>query len=299
MRTCFISMAIAMSLVIVSCGQQDNYEESQLRECVLTVDSPDTKVGFDINNNFYWSKGDAIGVSTTQSGLNFVALTLEGTYGQSTATFKGLINGELSTYAVYPYYELKHKINGSQLTYYLPSSYTYTHVDQGVDSAVQGEGNSYNPMMWAKIENGGAQFKHLGGMFIVLIEGMPFESGSIKLMSDMRLTGKFTTDLSVDTPQISAVSNGDDYSEVTITFSGAEIGKPGEFYLPAPVGMYTEAIVKIYDADNNQVAMIPFANKEIKRTGMRVLRIKEGTITGGQMSIQGWTGGEDEGGAAE
>ncbi len=293
--------AIIMPLFVVSCSQQadDSLSEIQMKDYTIQANAPETKVGFDQSNAFYWSKGDAIGVNSTNSSKNFSKMELSGDYGQARATFKGVISGEPSGYAVYPYVAMKHKMNGTELTYNLRASYSYTHVDKDYYAEVQGEGNSFNPMMWGAIVDGGINFKHLGGMIAVVIEQMPSASGTIALLSDMRLTGNYVVDLSVDVPEIIAESNGGDYSEVSISFSGATVGEQGVFYFPAPTGTYPEIWVQILDENGTEYSLVPFEEKIVNRTKIRVLRIKEGTIEGGQMSLSDWNTGADEGGSAE
>ena len=63
-------MALAMALLTVSC--QKNGLETEVDDGVGPVrtllvgvaEDPDTRVGFDGSNSFYWHKGDKIGVLT-------------------------------------------------------------------------------------------------------------------------------------------------------------------------------------------------------------------------------------------
>ncbi len=299
-------MAIASAAAMTACSREIHVEtDNYPHECILSATAgSDTRIGFDKNADFYWSKGDKIGVTSSFSPNSFSPLTiLDGQHGQARASFSGTISGNLEGYAVYPYKARAHSMNGSVLTYSLPSSYEYKgKVDQSFFTEVQGEGYSFNPMMWGKIENGAVNFKHLGGVFCINVESMPLESGVLKVLSDKKITGKYTVDLSAETPVINAVAADSDWSEVNIKFSGATKNAPGVFYVPAPVGTH-DVWVDIYTTDDTDfadpVASVNFANTVLNRTKSKILKLSAANLEGGQMSLANWNTGEDEGGAAE
>ncbi len=298
-------VAAASVVVMVSCSREESKESwNQPHECILKATAGlDTRVGFDKNAKFYWSKGDKVGVTSSDSPASFSPLTiLDGEHGQATASFSGTITGELEGYAVYPYKARAHSMSGTTLTYSLPAKYTYTKVDASFFPEIQGEGNSFNPMMWGKIESGAVNFKHLGGIFCILFESMPLAEGTLLFLSDKRITGKYSVDLSAETPVINAVAADSEWSEVQIAFSGATKGGPGVFYIPAPVGTH-DVWVDLYTSDDldfaDPVASVNFANTVLNRTKSKILKLSPANLEGGQMSLDGWNSGADEGGSAE
>ncbi len=298
-------MAIACAVAVGSCTNVDKAESIDLpHECVLSATAgSDTRVGFDEDAKFYWSAGDRVGVTSSASPNSFSPLTiLDGQYGQSTASFAGTITGELEGYAVYPYVTRGHSMSGSVLTYTLPDRYDYDKVDQSFFTEVQGEGNSFNPMMWGRIENGSVNFKHLGGIFCILFESMPLEAGILLFLSDKKIAGEYTADLSAETPVVNAVAADSKWSEVRIVFSGATKDGPGVFYIPGPVGTHN-VWVDLYNKEDealaNPVASVNFANIVLSRTKSKVLKLSPANLEGGQMNLDGWTSGSDEGGSAE
>ena len=154
MRLRAIMMTLICALAI-SCSQKEEFVLSpDSTFLTATVESRDasTKVGFTSGNaDFFWTKGDVIGV-TTSATSTFLAMNLQGEGGNSSGVFTGTISGQPSGYAIYPYGELdRHSLNGTELTYKLPAEYTYTSTDA---SYAKVDGNSHNAPMW-----GGVQFQ--------------------------------------------------------------------------------------------------------------------------------------------
>ena len=122
--------------MVSGCGKEVNPDpEPDTRHSVtLRVSDSSTRAIFDQYGAFHWQTGDKIGVSTSGStGLS--SLTLDHTTSGNVVTgsapvwFNGEIDGEIGSYAVYPY-SASHSISGQTLTYNLPSSYTYSSVDE-------------------------------------------------------------------------------------------------------------------------------------------------------------------------
>lgn len=218
-------MAFAMFLS-VSCQIDDLQDksilESQTSRKVLTVGAAEddgTRVGFDESNAFYWHKGDRIGVITT---AGFKEMVIDDAYhGQASGVFTGDFEEEMGDYVVYPYGN--HTLEGDVLTYLLPSSYTY--------SSIEDDDNSFNPPMLGKIEGGNATLNHIASFFKISVSPVPAGGDDMKLIltADKRITGEFAVDLSADMP----VLNTDDAegNSVTVNFSNTVPGNSGTFYL--------------------------------------------------------------------
>lgn len=236
-------MAFAMFLAL-SC-QKSEFKEDVVHEnaghnrtlTVGVVNEPETRVGFDETNAFYWHRGDRIGVITS---AGFKEMILEDQYHkQSTGVFIGDFEEEMGDYAVYPYGG--HVLENGQLTYVLPSSYTY--------ASIEDEANSFNPPMAGRIDGSNALLKHLGSFFKISVTNIPAGGDDMKfiLTADKRLTGEFLVDLSAETP----VLETDDLSgnTVTINFSNTVPGDTGTFYVPVPLGTYGTITAEIRDGD--------------------------------------------------
>lgn len=236
-------MAFAMFLAL-SC-QKSEFKEDVVHEnaghnrtlTVGVVNEPETRVGFDATKTFYWHKGDRIGVITS---AGFKEMILEDQYHkQSSGVFTGQFEEEMGDYVVYPYGG--HVLENGQLTYVLPSSYTY--------ASIEDEANSFNPPMAGRIDGSNALLKHLGSFFKITVSNIPAGGDDMKfiLTADKRLTGEFLVDLSAETP----VLETDDLSgnTVTINFSNTVPGDTGTFYVPAPLGTYGSITAELRDGE--------------------------------------------------
>ena len=241
-KTLYI-MSLAV-FVAASC-QKDALQDDKLREStdnyktltVGTADIPQTRVGFDENYTFYWDKGDSIGVFTT-AGIK--KMTLYEQYDkEQIGVFYGDFQEEIGEYVVYPYGN--HSIAEGQLTYALPSSYSYTTIAAG--------SNSFNPPMSGKINEGVSELKHLASFIRISVTNIPAGGNDMQfvLTADKRITGDFIADLSADVPVI--VTDDSDGNSVTIAFSNETAGATGTFYVPVPLGTYDSITVQIMDGE--------------------------------------------------
>lgn len=236
-------LVMAMFLTL-SCqkneSRDDDIPENYRHFCTLSIgiaDGQGTKVGFDENNAFYWHKGDKVYVLTT---AGFKEMTLDDSYeGQATGVFTGEFEEEIGDYVVYP--AGLHVMGEGQLTYNLPSSYTY--------ASIEDEANSFNPPMMGRIENDGATLNHLASFFKISVTNIPGGGDDMKfvLTADKRITGDFIIDLSADSPVLQA--DDAEGNVVTIAFANAVSGTDGVFYVPAPLGTYGSVKVDIMDGE--------------------------------------------------
>lgn len=204
---------------------------------VGVVDEAIARVGFDENNSFYWHKGDKIGVITS---TGFKEMTLDEKYHKkSSGIFVGNFEEEIGDYAVYPYGE--HMIENNQLTFVLPSSYTYT--------SILADTNSFNPPMAGIITGNNAQLRHLASFFKITVSNIPAGGEDMKFVftADKRITGAFIADLLTDPPVIT--TDEAEGNTVTINFSNSVAGSTGTFYIPAPLGTYGSINAEIFDGD--------------------------------------------------
>lgn len=243
MKQILYIVASAMFLA-ASCQRDELPEESQRGSSAnyktLTVEAVDqqmTRVGFDEDNAFYWHKGDRIGVLTT-SGLKEMTL-YEQYHKQPVGVFYGDFSEDLGDYVIYPYGG--HLIENGQLTYVLPSSYTY--------NSIVADTNSFNPPMLGRVYENSAQLKHLSSFFKISVTNIPAGGDDMKfiLTADKRITGGFVADLSIETPVI--VTDDQNGNAVTINFVNSDSGTTGTFYVPVPLGTYGTITVEVRDGD--------------------------------------------------
>lgn len=231
---------------------------------------------------FYWSKDDKIGVTTDQVSTSFSQMVLTEGIGQSSGSFEGTISGNIQGYAVYPYNE-SHSINGNTLTYYLKPEYTYDTVDADFATPQQGQGNSFNPAMYGRISSGNVAFKHLGGVCCIKIPTLPIGSNyKLNLISDKKINGSYTTDLSEAEPVITATTAATDAEKtVTITFSNSNQNTSGVFYVPVPIGEHTLRL-KVTNDSHEEVINTALGTFNFARRFLKELALNNGTINGGE-----------------
>ncbi len=271
---------LCMAALVTSCS--DNLSETGGMQSVqldATVSAENTRAAFNENGKFYWQSGDKIGVITSADApsTKFTALTLKSGAGEGSATFEGTISGNLGSYAIYPYDD-NQEVKENTLTYTFPSSYEYSKVDQTYFPDAK-DGNSFNPAMLATISSGKIAFKHLGGVFCINMESMPCTAGTLTLTTDQSLCGKYTTTVGTGTPELKSTTAADGNNTVSIKFTGAEQGKPGVFYIPAPTGTYTNATVTFTPTgDNTKATKVVAGTYKVERTYLKKLVLKTVTI---------------------
>ncbi len=275
--------SLLLAALATSCSDDLNIgSNTHTATLTASVTAEQTRAAFEKDGSFYWSSGDEIGVTTTNSKTMFSKMTLANGAGQASATFTGTISGSIGSYAIYPYSK-DHGLDGTKLTYSFPATYSLDKVDQTY-FPTEKNGNSYNPAMWAYIQDGNVSFKHLGGVFMIKIAKMPCASGTLEFSAKQNLCGKYTADLSSSTtnPQLvntdaSATNTG---QKVTITFKGATEGQPGVFYVPVPTGSY-DAFLTLSDGNTKKLDDIVAGSFKIARTDLCGLTIGEATIEAG------------------
>lgn len=289
------SVAMAASL-LAACSNEDEWgnvaplKEGQLR-AIMEGASPVTRVGFDVDGDFYWSSNDKLGVQTepvagadNTENTAFSEFNLTNGGGTASAVFSG--SGTPTTYAVYPYSE-SHSITGNSLTFNFPANYTYTQVDQDYFTETQGNGNSFNSPMWGTITEQSVTLKHLGGVFCVKIDKMPYTSGTLTLSVDgKRINGDYTVTLAdnvtiqaEDVTSTTAQAGETAENEVSISFSGATQDAPGVFYVPMPTGSYETVRVSLSNGSGTETSTV-VGNLTIVRKQARKIELQASSLTG-------------------
>ena len=237
-----------------------------------------TRNGFDAAGNFYWSAGDRMGVTTEVAVDSFSLLTIKSGAGTASARFEGGVNGRMGTRAVYPFSE-EHNLSGNTLNYTLPAAYTYAKVDADFFVDPQGSGNSFNAPMWGAVAEGKVQMKHLGGVMCIKALKLPVgENLTFTFVSDQKINGKFTADLTAQQPTIATSARASvEEGTITITFSNATENTTGVFYIPAAVGSYEHARVKIHNG-TQEVYNVALGPITINRCDLHPVEIQDVNI---------------------
>ena len=301
MKHCYLFAIGAVVAMVSGCGKEVNPDpEPDTRHSVtLRVSDSSTRAIFDQYGAFHWQTGDKIGVSTSGStGLS--SLTLDHTTsgnvvtGSAPVCFNGEIDGEIGSYAVYPY-SASHSISGQTLTYNLPSSYTYSSVDenyytQGTESYI----NSANPPAWGKITSKddelSTELKHLCGVLCVRIDKMPTTDGYVTLTADRKITGNFTVDLGAETPElVTSTETATTDNSITITYR-AVAGASGVFYFPLPVGKYNVTLTIGFQKVPTYSRTTSSRSLEISRRDMKRISVTYDTMAkkGGYHTYNGY-----------
>ena len=250
--------ALAVAALATACSSEDELTTpSGVKETMtITAYQPNTRVGFDSDGIGYWQAGDKIGVILQNAaGMGTFPVeefTISSGEGTGKATFTGasaILSNIYPRYAMYPYnsghkYEWSGMITSTSedasFTYVLPSSYTYTKVDQDYS---QKDGNSFCMPMFGGISDNVVTFNNIGSVICMKINRMPAASGRVTVTeaseASNQLCGSFKIGSGNDGNRCISTSASESDNTVTFTYSGATAGKPGVFYLPVAVGTYT------------------------------------------------------------
>ena len=285
------TIVMLVSMILASCSQKEEVIVSDYNSTYLNArieSTQNTKVGFTASNaDFFWTKGDVIGV-ITQSSETFLAMNLsDDDAGKATGTFTGNISGELGGYAVYPFGEIgRHTLSGTALTYKLPAEYTYTTTDA---EYAKSDGNSHNAPMWGAVNGSAVTFKHLGGVLAFEINNLPENTQNLKLtlIAEKQISGTFTADLSASAPVlVTGAAQTDADKKVTINFSTADGQTTGFFYIPVPTGEIGNLILTVTDANSTLLASGAWDNRTIERKNIVRIEIGNQSLVGGEGEVK-------------
>lgn len=249
-----LTMFLAASCQRIELTGNNKHEQSIHYKtlAVKTENLPQTRVGFDADNAFYWSEGDCIGVITSDG---FKEMTLsDGYQNESIGQFHGNFQEEIGEYAVYPFGN--HTLINGQLKYVLPTSYSYT--------SIAADANSSNPPMFGRIIEGVSELKHLASFIKITVNNIPAGGNDMTFIftADKRITGDFIADISDNIPTI--VTDDSAGNTVTISFNNETVGATGTFYIPVPLGTYDTITAEIMDGDI-MLASKTWSNQVVQR----------------------------------
>ena len=263
---------VASLLLLASCGSEDFVTEGNTTSTIsggLTIvaktenSTNSSKLNFNDKGKTNWQSGDKIAVWLNNEQKN---IELKSGAETSSAMFSsGDVNGTLGKYAVYPSDNVI-SLDGSTLTYTLPSSYTYSINSTSFYendnckipmAATVAEGEDYN-------SNKGflASFKNICGIIAVKVTSTSGAIKSVKLTStDTNIAGTATMDLQNLGSRGLSITSGS--KEITIT----PYGSPTEdyFFFPVPVG------------NNAYTVTVVTANKT-KNTSSKTINVERGKV---------------------
>jgi hypothetical protein len=251
---------LCVAAAVCGCNKEETPSEPVRHTVTLRANAAgdeNTRSIFNSQGQFYWLPTDAIGVETESGDGTKAFSELKWDTGKAYTTsgsFSGNVEGTVGTCAVYPY-NAAHTISGTNLTYNLPSTYTYTGLDN--DYYVAGSTsyiNSANAPAYGVIKDDGngnlsTQFQHLGGVLCIKLDWIPATAGHITITADKQITGDFKVNLEDSNPQITPSDNSSAKNTVTINWENATQGDSGGvFYFPMPVGTFNVSVEVGYHA---------------------------------------------------
>ncbi len=281
----FLLLSLA-AITLGSCSTTDTFENllttshpeqiEAVTEGVHVIGDNQSRSTMSSDNKFVWTKGDLIGVATTNGSTeSIVPYKLSSGAGSSTGTFIGSINPKhsLTGKAVYPY-NPQTSISGNTLSLFMPTEYDYTEYDtESFGDLNSGKVNSMQMPMWARIDGEKLHFEHLGGYFVFEISKIPAGSNRFEftVRNKKKITGTFSVDLTAASPVYSSMDSNTE-STVTIHFSASENPCQRVFCIPVPVGEY-EYEWNIYnDKDELKGFGMSDGSKIINRKDVRIAR---------------------------
>ncbi len=288
----FPLVALLCVVLFTACSSDDDITQtSTLHKVSVIATQPSTRMGFDSNGVGYWQEGDTIGIWSDADSC-FVPFTLTSGAGTATATFTGEVSEEIKNNAIvlYPYSNKLHiDYAAATLSFCLPSTYTYDGVDTDYS---QKQGNSFNMPMYALLEKGSdngectVSFKSTGSVIAVKIERMFSTEGSIVVTSDYYpICG--TAELKEGSSQDGFSYASDATNEVTFNYSGAEIGKPGVFYVPVLPGKYNIKVKVVEKNRNNYEYTSSTSSFTLEKEHIKRIKVRHDytTTVNGQTAV--------------
>ena len=295
----FLLLLVSLTAITLgSCSTTDTIEsiftdshpqqlEAVTEEVCIIADNQ-SRSTMSSDNKFVWTKGDLIGVATTDGSTeNIVPYKLSSGAGCSTGTFIGSINPKhsLNGKAVYPY-SPQTSISGNTLSLFMPTEYDYTSYDtESFGDLNNGEVNSMQMPMWARIDGEKLHFEHLGGYFVFEISKIPAGSNRFEftVKNKKKITGTFNVDLTATSPVYSSTASNTE-NTVTFHFTASESPCKRVFCVPVPVGEY-EYEWNIYN-DKNELKGFGMSDgtKTINRKDVRIARRECSALNDGEQS---------------
>lgn len=235
------------------CGCSDEVEEignvpAGQNTLIASIDGIQSRTSVDADGaGVLWSKGDAIGVYTSEG--NFVKYDLVSGVGEKTAVFslndvnKSLGADETLLYAVYPVDKVNASADQTQYGRFqmtLPATMDYTTCSNGP--------------MFAFVSGNNVSFKHLAGLLKISMNSIPESAKTVKVEVG-NICGLFniyykTTD-GREYPILEKVNEGVNRNDLTITLPAENGITKGDLFIPLAVGSYPGLKVSFYDGNSN------------------------------------------------
>lgn len=255
---------IIVLLAFIGCVNKDELAGGDLINGNHTLkaqieQSANTRTMVDEENRVCWVKGDQIGVFGGEGVINIpFSFNSMADSGQS-AIFKGnLPEGGAPSVAYYPYDD-EAVLEGDKLSFVLPSEYDYTE-------------NSNAPMIGVKQDDGNFLFKHLCGLLKFSIVDIPDDAKQVIITSKgenaPNISGTCIVEDVIEDGVVLSIPEGS--SQVTIKLNG-EVGTQ-TFYVPVPVGVYSELQVLLEKEDGTYFFSEKLSNVTIRRATISMLQ---------------------------
>lgn len=248
---------IIVLLAFIGCVNKDELAGGDLVNGNHTLkaqieQSANTRTMVDEENSVCWVKGDQIGVFGGDGVVNipfsFSGMADSGQF----AIFKGNFpEGGAPSVAYYPYDD-EAVLEGDKLSFVLPSEYDYTE-------------NSNAPMIGVKQDDGNFLFKHLCGLLKFSIVDIPDDAKQVIITAKgenaPNISGTCIVEDVIEDGVVLSIPEGS--SQVTIKLNG-EVGTQ-TFYVPVPVGVYSELQVLLEKEDGTYFFSEKLSNVTIRR----------------------------------
>lgn len=243
------------------CGCSDEVEEIGnvpvgQNTLIANIDGIQSRTSVDADGaGVLWSKGDAIGVYTSEG--NFVKYDLVSGVGEKTAVFslndagKNLESGETPLFAVYPY-----QYAGCEVVKIDKEETQYNRFKMSLPQTIDYTTCSNGPM-FAVVKDNQLSFDHMTGLLKLSMKAIPENAAKIKLQAPV-LWGSFNgyyknQDGTYKIPVLESVSDKVDNSELIINLPTGTDNKitTGNLYIPMAAFRYSYLDVFFYDTEDN------------------------------------------------
>ena len=205
----------------------------------VSVEEPESRVSIDNAAAFSFQSGDIISVITSEgTPVDFTTVA-----GGTSVDFTGTLpTGEsVGDYALYPA-SSNHMVDGDEVLFTLEEELTW-NADE-----------SFMPML-AKIDNGTASFKAVGGVLKLIVYNIPAAADYLYFSSNnQQISGEFEiADASVASPVIATGVASGSNDGLIIDFS-ADYSTNKVFYIPLPTGTINGFSIAFWDDNMDDIS---------------------------------------------
>lgn len=247
-----VTLMIAVSCVdeVIEPPVIDTDQQGYNTYLLATTESTKAAVSNDYTK-LSWTQSDTLSVYTSMG--RFVDFIYDGEAEEGISRFKGILEPRevIDRYVVFP--SGNHKVQDDDL--YINFRKSYEH-----------ENGKVQPLMMAEFESNDKvlEFKHLAGMFLFDIVGMPEGAASFKFTTSRAVTGDFP----VSSGQVETPSEEYETS-VVFNFPALNSIKDMKFFVPVPVGEYHDFSISISDADNELLTKSSSKSNKVLRNNLK------------------------------